>query len=410
MDKNRKIVSPAVTQSAWVILVVVYFAGVVAPFNQFKVPPIMPLLMADFQLDLFQAGLLMSIMAAIGLVLAIPASLALQRFGPKRTILVALGFLAGGALLGALAGNFLLLLGSRVLEGIGLGLIGVAAPATISMWFPPEKRGTPLGIWATWVPVGTVVVYNLAPALASALNWQAVWWFGAAYALLMMLLAGLLLTQPPVQAVEATRGQPATNLREALSNPNIWLLALSFTCMNLVMVSINTYYPTFLKEQRGYTLGQAASIASIMTFLKLLSSPSAGWLSDRLGSRRVLFSIPFLILAVLLLFPFEVTGGWISVVMSLLGLFMGVIPAATFAAAPDIMEKPQLAGLGLAVVLVGQNVGQLLGPLLFGRLVQGLGWSLAGYLIIPVCLLGFASGWLVKIRPASASAALTQVP
>ena len=44
---------------------------------------------------------MMSIMAAIGWVLAIPASIALQRFGPKNTILVALAFLACGALLGA---------------------------------------------------------------------------------------------------------------------------------------------------------------------------------------------------------------------------------------------------------------------------------------------------------------------
>lgn len=398
MVQDQSVASPAINKYAWVILVVVYFAGVVAPFNQFKVPPIMPLLMAGFHLDLTQAGVLMSIMAAIGLILAIPASIVLQRLGPKKTILVALGFLACGSLFGALAANFAMLLGSRILEGVGLGLIGVAAPATISMWFPPEKRGTPMGIWATWVPVGTVVVYNLAPALSSTLNWRAVWWAGNGYALIMMILAGLLITQPPVIAVNEHQDQPSTNLRKTLSNRNIWLLALSFTCMNLVMVSINTYYPTFLKEYRGFTLGQAASIASIMTSLKLVSSPSAGWLSDRLGSRRVLFSIPFLLIAILLLFPFAVTGWWIILVMSIIGLFMGVIPAATFAAAPDIMGNPQLAGLGMAAVLVGQNVGQLIGPILFGRLVQNLGWTTAGYMVIPVCILGFASGWMVKVR------------
>ncbi len=398
MVQNQSIANPEIKKYAWVILVVVYFAGVVAPFNQFKVPPIMPLLMAGFHLDLTQAGVLMSIMAAIGLILAIPASIVLQRLGPKGTILVALGFLAGGSLFGALAANFALLLSSRILEGVGSGLIGVAAPATISMWFPPEKRGTPMGIWATWVPIGTVMVYNLAPALSSSFNWQAVWWVGSGYAILMMILVGLMITQPPGMAGNELQGQPSTNLRKTLSSRNIWLLALSFTCMNLVMVSINTYYPTFLKEYRGFTLGQAASIASIMTFLKLVSSPSAGWLSDRLGSRRMLFSIPFLLIAILLLFPFEVTGWWIILVMSIIGLFMGVIPATTFAAAPDIMENPQLAGLGMAVVLVGQNVGQLIGPILFGRLVQNFGWTMAGYMVIPVCILGFASGWMVKVR------------
>jgi MFS family permease len=80
------------------------------------------------------------------------------------------------------------------------------------------------------------------------------------------------------------------------------------------------------------------------------------------------------------------------------GLVVGAIPTSTFAAASEIMGKPQWAGLGLAVVLVGQNVGQLIGPVLFGELVQGLGWAAAGYLMIPFCLLGFVSGWMVKIR------------
>ena len=60
---------------AWVILVVVYLASVVAPFNQFKIPPIMPFLMATFQIDLTQAGLLMSVIAGTGLILAIPREL-----------------------------------------------------------------------------------------------------------------------------------------------------------------------------------------------------------------------------------------------------------------------------------------------------------------------------------------------
>ena len=61
-----------ITPYAWVILAVVYFASVVAPFNQFKIPPLMPVLMQTFQIDLTQAGLLMSIIAMIGLVLALP--------------------------------------------------------------------------------------------------------------------------------------------------------------------------------------------------------------------------------------------------------------------------------------------------------------------------------------------------
>ena len=398
MKEQRNESSPAGLKYAWVILAVVYFASVVAPFNQFKVPPIMPVLMQRFQLDLTQAGLLMSTIAAIGLVLAIPAGMAMQRFGSKVTILAALVFMATGSMLGALSQNFALLLGSRVLEGIGIGLIGVAAPATIAMWFPPEKRGTPMGIWATWVPVGSVSIYNLAPAFASTLGWQSVWWLGTGFAVLMILLSGWLITRPPLQESEHGQEQPAPRLGQALANRNIWLLALVFACMNMVVVAIGTFYPTYLNEVKSYPLGQAAFISSLVTFSSLFSSPLSGWISDRLGSRRILFAYPFLPIAILMLFPFRITDWQIILVMALLGLMMGVIPPAVFAAAPDIMGKPQLAGIGLAVILVGQNLGQLVGPILFGGIVQSQGWAMAGYMLIPICIVGFISGRMVKIR------------
>lgn len=389
---------PPIASYAWVILAIVYFASVVAPFNQFKIPPIMPVLMKTFQVDLTQAGLLMSIIALVGLVLALPAGILLQRLGPKTTLLIALGLTAFGAMIGAVANGFTFLLGSRVVEALGIGLMGVTAPATIAMWFPPDRQGTPMGIWATWVPIGSVAVYNLAPVLASTIGWQSIWWIGATFALVMMIFCGLLVSRPPVLEPVKAQVQQTPDLRLVLANRNIWLLALAFACMNLTMVSLGTYYPTFLTEVRGYPLGQAAFIASLTTLLVLFSAPAAGWLSDRIGSRRLVFSLPFLAIAVLFLFPFHVTGWQIIALMVAQGLIIGAIPTATFAAASEIMIKPEWAGLGLAVVLIGQNLGQLLGPILFGEIVERSSWAMAGYLMIPFCLVGFISGWMVKVR------------
>jgi predicted MFS family arabinose efflux permease len=255
-----------------------------------------------------------------------------------------------------------------------------------------------MGIWATWVPIGSVAVYNLSPVLASSLGWQSIWWIGAGFAVVMMLISGLLITRPPEPAQSDLRAQAVPNVRQALANRNIWLLALAFACMNLTMISLATYYPTFLSEVRGYSLSQAAFLSSITTLVVLFSAPAAGWLSDRIGSRRLVFSLPFLVIAVLFLFPFHVTGWQIIAITLLQGLLVGAIPTAIFAAASEVMQKPEWAGLGLAVVLIGQNLGQLLGPVLFGEIVKSSGWVMAGYLMIPFCLLGFISGWMVKIR------------
>jgi MFS family permease len=340
----------------------------------------------------------MSIIAMIGLVLALPTGIVLQRLGPKAALLIAVGLMAIGAGIGALSDSFLMLLGSRVVEAFGIGLMGVTAPATIAMWFPPDRQGTPMGIWATWVPIGSVAIYNLSPVMAASLGWESVWWIGAGFAALMMVFSGLLVTYPPAQSQPGMQPHVELKLRQALGNRNIWLLALEFACMNLTLISLGTYYPTFLNEVRGYPLGQAAFLSSITTLVVLFSAPAAGWLSDRIGSRRLVFSLPFLVIGISFLFPFHVIGWQIIALLVAQGLIVGAIPTATFAATSEVMRKPEWAGLGLAVVLMGQNLGQLLGPILFGAIVESSGWAMAGYLMIPFCLLGFVSGWMVKVR------------
>jgi nitrate/nitrite transporter NarK len=258
-----------------------------------------------------------------------------------------------------------------------------------------------MGIWATWVPVGTVAAYWLAPSLAAQYGWASVWWLTTGFTLFVLAIYVLLIRMPPApdSAVQAAR-PPASggSLLAALNNRDIWLIALSFACFNLAFVSLGTYYPAFLSGVRGYPMNQAAFIASLGTLVVLVSAPLAGWLSDRIGSRKLVMAIPFLLIGVSMLFPFRVTGWQLYALMIFQGLVAGAAPTATFAAAPEVMRRPEWAGLGMAVVLVGQNLGQLIGPLAFGQAVSALGWVTAGYLLIPFCILGFFAAWMVRVR------------
>ena len=202
---------------------------------------------------------------------------------------------------------------------------------------------------------------------------------------------------PPENATSSTQAELASSLK-ALNNKSIWQLGLVFACFTLTFMGLGTFYPTFLGEVRGYPLSQASYIASISTMMVLISAPLAGWLSDRIGSRRLVFSIPFLAISVMMIFPFRIVGWQIYAFMILQGLIAGAVPTATFAAAPEVMKKPELAGLGMAVVMLGQNLGMFIGPILFGKLVESQGWLIAGYSLIPFCLLGFFAGWKLKVR------------
>lgn len=125
--------------------------------------------------------------------------------------------------------------------------MGVVAPATIAMWFPLARQGMPMGIWATWVPVGNLIMFILAPVLVVSIGWQAIWWVGAIYALVMLFIYGSLVCQRPALQEDLPLSAELFQLDKTLANRDIWLLSLAFACFTLVMMSIGTYYPTYLK-------------------------------------------------------------------------------------------------------------------------------------------------------------------
>jgi MFS family permease len=124
-----------------------------------------------------------------------------------------------------------------------------------------------------------------------------------------------------------------------------------------------------------------------------------GMLSDRIGSRKKVYTTALLIVSVLWLLPFHLTGVAIPLFLVVFGLVSGALPTMIFASLPEVMERPELAGIGMGAVVALQNVGLLLGPVLFGRIVQVSGnWALAGYAMIPITLLGVLVGSLIEVR------------
>ncbi len=93
--------------------------------------------------------------------MALPAAMIIKRFGPKAGV-AALAFAIVGSLIGLATDNVGVLIVSRVVEGTGIGIIAVLAPTLISMWFPPEKRGLPMGLWGSWMMVSQTILFFCA--------------------------------------------------------------------------------------------------------------------------------------------------------------------------------------------------------------------------------------------------------
>jgi MFS family permease len=391
-------------RSPWFILFIILLASMAAPLNQFKVPPVMPLLMEAFGVSAAQAGLLMSLFAITGLLLAIPAGFIFQKLGYRLTGMIAILSLIIGAGWGALTLGFDIMLASRFVEGAGMSLMSVVAPAVIALWFSREKRGKAMGVWAVWVPLGSTIMFLLAPALAARWNWPGVWWFGCFYAILVGFLYLVFLKSKPEQPLkpkgEASSGNRQDHgLAKVLSHRDLWLASLLFGCFNFVFIAFITWAPTFLQQVRGISMARAAFLVSLASILTILACPTSGWISDRTGTRKWVAVIPMALMAPLfpLFFSAGETGFLFLVV--LVGFIGGFVPTGVFSGAVETVGDERLSGMAMAVIQIGQNAGMLLGPLVLGWIIEsGGGWQTAFWVLAPVSILGAVAGWMSRIR------------
>lgn len=396
---------------AWVVLFALYMATLAAPLNLFKLPPVMTILQKAFNLSMSDSGDLMSIFSIMGFVLAIPAGYILKSIGIKMTGLISVASVAIGSALGAIAETSRMLFVGRFIEGIGMGLIMVAAPLAISLWFPPQKRALATGLWASSVGIGNIVTLVLAPSHAVAYGWRSVWWAGAIFSAIAFVLFAVFFRLPRKEEMCETPA-PAPAVREesisllkGMANSSFWMIGIAFGCYNLVVMAMCSFLPAFLETVRGYSLTldngvlmNASFVTAFIMLASIFSGPGGGRISDRIGKRKIVVLISYILMTLTFLVPFTVTGWSIPIYMLVFGLVGGPIAPVLLAAVPEVARKPHLIGIGMSVAAVGQNIGMYVGPTLFSRIQVAQGWAAAGYWMIPICIIGIIATLRIKVR------------
>jgi sugar phosphate permease len=231
-----------------------------------------------------------------------------QRFGLRRTMMVAMALLGAGYGASTAATSywqFVLLWG--VVVGIGSGLAAtVLGAAVANRWFT-ERRGLVMGLLTASTATGQLV---FLPALASVVTthgWRGAPFVVAVVTALAIPVIWLLMrddprdvglrpfgeTGPVVAATRVVAGNPAKQaiavLAEAIRVRDFWLLAGSFFVCG---ASTNGLIGTHLVAAAfdcGIPEVKAAGLLAAMGLFDLVGTTASGWLSDRYNCRYLLF-------------------------------------------------------------------------------------------------------------------------
>lgn len=81
----------------------------------------------------------------------------------------------------------------RMLQGIGSALIQGNVMSIVADYFPPERRGRPLGMIGSVVAIGTIVGPSIGGFLITFSGWPAIFWLNVPFSLISFLGAMILL-------------------------------------------------------------------------------------------------------------------------------------------------------------------------------------------------------------------------
>ncbi len=397
---------------AWAILAITYFASMMGPMVRFKVPAVASWLFPAFHMSPVTFGYLMSSMAIIGVILAFPAVFICRRLGLKTTMLLSVACLGVGTAWSAVTSSITILMISRMIEGIGMGLIGVAAPTCVSVWFPMKTRGLALGIWATWVPFGIVLMFNVAPGVAGHFGYRAVFWLCALLCLVAFILFAVVFKCPEGECGDMSIEGTFTQSLKYLRNKYIWILGAVFFIFSFCTLGItNTFYNTFLEKVLGLGSQASDTFTSLNMMLAFIFAPLAGVFSDWLAPEKKHYAvIPMMVLVLISVFFMFVSGPnaivcmWIFIFIQ--GAAGGEGGGAARPIAPLLLGQTAMgATMGMAVLQFSQNLGQCFGSPIFGYMMEHYGWW-HGNLLLEVPLLVVGTVLSFYIMPKKSKAAV----
>jgi MFS family permease len=372
--------------AAWVVVIIAFLGGLALANVQNKVPPVAVAMMEYFVgMDNTTIGLLMSIFTIMGMVTALPASWLLHKLGAKWIGVISLACAAIGSLIGALSTDLTLLMISRVIEGIGVGVIAVVGPAIISMWFPPEKRGLPMGLWGSWMMASQTILFLMGGWMATSFGWQGVWWFTLGFSVLILILYMWKVDAPPADMPNYSEGEEegSYSFVEGFKSGSAWILSLvglifTFCCFGFAsFIAIywgDTFFMTEANEfNRELAQYEANNWVALMYAIEIPIVIFIGWILNKvkLHQRKLVGAIGFFLYAIILFYCFRMDAIGLLIPFILIYPFLeGSIPTVYWTICPSTAKRPEYAAVALGILNIGLNIGTLLGPVVTGWILD----------------------------------------
>jgi len=373
--------------SRWPILALVTVAHALGALTALAVAPLAPFLLESLALSRVQAGLFLPAVYLGGVLMALPAGWFTDRLGVRFTF--ALGQLVVGSMiaLAAWSPDYGLLLVLLVLGGFGFSVLNPATGRAVVEWFPPRERGIAMGVKQTGLTLGGLAAALILPLIARAWSWR----HALATAGLLSLASATLVaifyrSQPAHPSAAPVERARLSELGEFLRRPPVLVVFGCGLALSIAQSSLMAYLVLYAKDSFDVSAVRAAQFLAIAQIGGTVSRVLWGLASDRsFGGRRrpgvvasaAIGAASYAMLALgsllpeWLVYPLAFVAG--AGAFGWVGLYFALVAE---------IGGPRHAGLLTGAATACSWSGTLIGPPIFGLVLEATGGYAVSWLIL----------------------------
>lgn len=192
------------SKKQWMTLVVIVVGTFVTILNQTLVTPALPSIMRDTGVDAATGQWLTTGFTLVNAIM-IPITAYLQdRFSIKQLFLFSMGIFCVGTLMCAVGPNFPVLLGGRLVQAAGAGILMPMSMTVLLIMFPIERRGSAMGIFGLVIAFAPAIGPTLSGVVVDAADWHIMFYVVTGLVVFIEVLAAFLIPKNPLEAQEAS--------------------------------------------------------------------------------------------------------------------------------------------------------------------------------------------------------------
>jgi len=365
----------------WAVAVTVYF---IAVFHRTSLG--VAGLQAVDRFDITASQLSVFIVMQLGVYAAmqIPTGILVDRYGPRRLLVIAAGTMGCAQLLFAVAGSYPVALFARALLGLGDALTFVSVLRFALGQFSPTRYPFVVSLTGTLGGVGNLVATLPLASVLHRFGWTPTFATAGGASILSGLALLVLLPRTegfprtPIRSVRASVASIRRRIHTAWSLPGtragFWV---HFTSMSTGLMFGALWGVPFMIQSQGMSRDRASSILLVSVAVPILVGPIIGWLTGRFRPARI--PVAMVTIGLILMGWYfalarfdDAMPRWLLVTIVLVTSVGGPVSAIGFALARDY-NGPTVVGTATGIVNVGGFVAVTIQSLIVGAVLDRMG-------------------------------------